>query len=50
MLAIKNATLVMKNHLIPEAVILVDDGVIKDFGPARKLSIPEGADIIDANG
>ena len=28
MIAIKNATLVMKDHLIPEAVLFVEDGVI----------------------
>ena len=50
MLAIKNATLVMKNHLIPEAVLLVEDGVIKDFGPARKMAIPADAEVIDAEG
>ena len=32
MIAIKNATLVMKDHLIPEAVLFVEDGLIKDFG------------------
>ena len=32
MLAIKNATLVMKDHLIPDAVLLVEDGIIADFG------------------
>ena len=28
MIAIKNATLVMKDHLIPEAVLLIEDGKI----------------------
>ena len=50
MLAIKNATLVMKNHLIPDAVLLIEDGVIKEFGPARKLTIPDGAEVVDAQG
>ena len=50
MLAIKNATLVMRDHLIPKAVILIDNGVIVDFGPMRKLSIPEGCEVVDAQG
>ena len=50
MIAIKNATLVMKDHLIPEAVLLIEDGVIADFGEMRHLSIPEGCEVIDAEG
>lgn len=50
MIAIKNATLVMRDHLIPDAVLLIEDGVIVDFGKMRKLSIPEGCEVIDANG
>ena len=40
MIAIKNATLVMKDHLIPEAVLMIEDGVIQDFGEMRSTSIP----------
>ena len=50
MIAIKNATLVMRDHLIPDAVLLIEDGKIADFGVMRKLSIPEGCEVIDANG
>ena len=50
MIAIKNATLVMKDHLIPEAVLLIEDGVIVDFGEMRLMQIPEGCEIIDAEG
>ncbi len=50
MLAIKNATLVMKDHLIPEAVLLVEDGVILNFGEMRSTPIPEGCDVYDAEG
>ena len=50
MIAIKNATLVMRDHLIPDAVILLENGVIRDFGPMRKLSVPEGCEVIDAEG
>ncbi len=50
MIAIKNATLVMKDHLIPEAVLFIEDGKIADFGEMRSTSIPEGCEIIDAEG
>ena len=50
MIAIKNATLVMKDHLIPEAVLLMDGGVIRDFGEMRHMSIPDGCEVIDAQG
>ena len=50
MLAIINATLVMKDHLIPNAGILCNDGKIIDFGPMKTLSIPKNCEIIDAEG
>ncbi len=50
MLAIKNATLVMRDHLIPNAVLLIENGKIHSFGEMRKLSIPEGCEVIDAEG
>ena len=40
----------MRDHFIPDAVLLIEDGKIADFGEARKLAIPEGAEIIDAEG
>ena len=43
MLAIINAELVMKDHLIPDAVIFVEDGKISGFGEMRGAKIPEGA-------
>ena len=48
MLAITNAIIVMENHYIYDGIILIEDGKIVDFG--RKLAIPEGAEILDANG
>ena len=48
MLAIKNAVLVMPDHYIPNATLLVEDGKIVDFG--KKLPIPENAEILDAQG
>ncbi len=50
MLAIINAELVMRDHLIPEAVLLVEDGKITGFGEMRSTPIPEGCEIIDAKG
>ncbi len=50
MIAIKNAELVMRDHLIPNAVLLIENGIIKAFGEARKLAIPEGSEVIDAEG
>ena len=50
MIAIKNATLVMKDHLIPEAVLFIEDGKIAGFGEMRTTPIPEGCEIIDAEG
>ncbi len=50
MLAIKNATLVMKDHLIPEAVLFVEDGVIQGFGEMCSTPIPENCEIYDAEG
>jgi len=50
MLAIKNAVLVMRDHFIPDAVLLIEDGKIADFGEMRTLSIPDGCEVIDAEG
>ena len=50
MLAIINAELVMKDHLIPEAVLFVDDGVIAGYGEMRSTPIPEDCEILDAGG
>lgn len=48
MLAITNATLVMRDHLIPVATVLCEDGKIVDFG--KKVKVPEGAKVLDAKG
>lgn len=50
MLVIQNATLVMKDHLIPNAVIVTDNGVIVNFGPERTTPVPTGCQVIDAEG
>ena len=50
MKAIINAELVMKDHLIPEAVLFIEDDKIVGFGEMRTAPIPEGCQIIDAKG
>ena len=50
MTAIINATLIMRDHYIPEAILLIEDGKIVDFGEMRRLPTPEDAEIIDAKG
>ena len=50
MLAIINAELVMHNHFIPEAVLFVENGIITGYGEMRNTPIPEGCEIIDAEG
>lgn len=48
MLAIVNATLVMRDHLIPNALLLCEGEKIIDFG--QGLTIPPHAAVIDAEG
>ena len=50
MKAIINAELVMRDHLIPEAVLLIQDGKIAGFGEMRTTPIPEDCELIDAQG
>ena len=50
MIAIINAELVMRDHLIPEAVLFIEDGKIAGYGEMRTTEIPEGSEIIDAQG
>ena len=50
MIAIKNATLVMRDHLIPEAVLFIENETIAGYGEMLNTPIPEGCEIIDAEG
>lgn len=50
MKAIVNATLVMRDHLIPEAVLFIEDGTIAGFGEMRTTPVPDGCEVIDAGG
>jgi N-acetylglucosamine-6-phosphate deacetylase len=48
MKAIINANIIQPDHVIPNGVILFDNGEIIDFGKAKNIVIPEGTEIIDA--
>ncbi len=50
MLAIINAELILRDHFLPEAVLFVEDGKIAGFGEMRSTPIPDGCEIIDADG
>ena len=50
MIAIINAELIMRDHLIPDAVLFIEAGKIVSFGEMRTTEIPEGCEIIDAQG
>ena len=50
MLAIINAELVMQDHLIPDGYILIENGIIKDYGEMFKAGSFEGYEILDAKG
>ena len=50
MKAIVNATVVMKDYLIPSGVILMDKNKIVSVGKQKDITIPNGAEIIDAEG
>ncbi len=50
MKAIINATMVMRDHYIPNGILLIEEGKIKKFGPTGKITVPENCEIIDAEG
>ena len=45
--AIINTTIVLPEYLIPNGTIVIEDGIITDFG--KKIST-EGMEIVDAKG
>ena len=45
MTAIINATLVMRDHLIPNGVLLMEDGKIVSFGESRKMEIDHAGQV-----
>ena len=48
MIAIINANLIMRDHLIPEAVLFIENDKIVGFGEMRTTPIPDECEIIDA--
>ena len=48
MKAIVNAIVVMKDYIIPNGVILIENDTIIAVGKAKDVKVPEGATIIDA--
>ena len=50
MIAIKNAVLVMRDHLIPGGVLLMEKGRISAYGEEGTVEIPGDSKIIDAEG
>lgn len=50
MLALTNAHLIMPDHIIPDGVLLIEDGRIADYGEMRSLEVPHAAEVLDAQG
>ncbi len=50
MKAIFNTQIILPDYMIPNGVILIDGEKIVDFGKAKDVKIPEGAEMIDAGG
>jgi len=40
----------MNDHLIPDAVLLLDRDRIYDYGPASQVAIPDGSEVLDGQG
>ncbi len=50
MKAIVNADLVMADHIIPQAVLFIEDGTITGYGEMRNTPVPDECERIDAGG
>jgi len=50
MLAVVNAVLVMRDHLIPDGVVLMDGGKIVRAGARRDAAVPHDCEVLDARG
>lgn len=48
--AIKNAQIVLENGIIWDGIILIEGNKIISYGDNRSVAVPEGAEIIDAEG
>ena len=50
MLAICNTKIILEEGMIWDGTVLCKEDRIADFGPGNEVTIPEGADILDAKG
>ena len=50
MTAIINAELVMRDHLIPDGVVLLENDKIHSFGKMKDIQIPADCEVLDAQG
>jgi N-acetylglucosamine-6-phosphate deacetylase len=49
-LVVHNGTLITANRLIPNGVVLIERGIITDFGEAGEVEVPAGLPVVDAKG
>ena len=49
-IAITSAHIVLERGILWDGVLIIENGKIKEFGSCRDIEIPNGADVIDANG
>lgn len=50
MIAIRNARLVLEDRILEKGVVLIDNGMIYDFGEEGTVAIPADAEVYDAEG
>ncbi len=50
MKVIKNVDLVLRDHFLPDGVVLIENGLITAFGKAKDIEIPANAEVIDGEG
>lgn len=48
--AIKNANLVLENGIVWDGAIIIENGILKNFGKESEINIPADANVIDAEG
>lgn len=47
MIALTNVNIILPDHMIFNGVLLMDQGIIAEYGEARKIDIPDNAERID---
>ncbi|TVY08027.1 N-acetylglucosamine-6-phosphate deacetylase [Paenibacillus cremeus] len=50
LIAINHGTIITANGLIQDGVVLIENGLISDYGEASRIEVPGEAEIIDAGG